>query len=48
LLDRGLSKLIVDGLRWPWLRPGDRARLDVERLGSLDSTVDPAQPLQSP
>jgi 2-keto-4-pentenoate hydratase/2-oxohepta-3-ene-1,7-dioic acid hydratase in catechol pathway len=30
---------------FPWLRPGDRVRLEVERLGSLESTVQPAQPL---
>jgi hypothetical protein len=30
---------------FPWLRPGDRVRLEVERLGSLESTIDPAQPL---
>jgi 2-keto-4-pentenoate hydratase/2-oxohepta-3-ene-1,7-dioic acid hydratase in catechol pathway len=29
----------------PWLRPGDRVRVEVERLGSLESTVHPAQPL---
>jgi 2-keto-4-pentenoate hydratase/2-oxohepta-3-ene-1,7-dioic acid hydratase in catechol pathway len=31
--------------KFPWLRPGDRVRLEVERLGSLESTVQPAQPL---
>jgi 2-keto-4-pentenoate hydratase/2-oxohepta-3-ene-1,7-dioic acid hydratase in catechol pathway len=30
---------------FPWLRPGDRVRLEVERLGSLESTIQPAQPL---
>jgi 2-keto-4-pentenoate hydratase/2-oxohepta-3-ene-1,7-dioic acid hydratase in catechol pathway len=30
--------------RFPWLRPGDRVRLEVERLGSLESIVQPAQP----
>jgi 2-keto-4-pentenoate hydratase/2-oxohepta-3-ene-1,7-dioic acid hydratase in catechol pathway len=30
---------------FPWLRPGDRVRLEVERLGSLESTIHPAQPL---
>jgi 2-keto-4-pentenoate hydratase/2-oxohepta-3-ene-1,7-dioic acid hydratase in catechol pathway len=32
--------------RFPWLRPGDRVRLEVERLGSLESIVQRAQPLQ--
>jgi 2-keto-4-pentenoate hydratase/2-oxohepta-3-ene-1,7-dioic acid hydratase in catechol pathway len=31
--------------KFPWLRPGDRVRLEVERLGSIESTVQPAQPL---
>jgi 2-keto-4-pentenoate hydratase/2-oxohepta-3-ene-1,7-dioic acid hydratase in catechol pathway len=30
---------------FPWLRPGDRVRLEVERLGSVESTIQPAQPL---
>jgi 2-keto-4-pentenoate hydratase/2-oxohepta-3-ene-1,7-dioic acid hydratase in catechol pathway len=30
---------------FPWLRPGDRVRLEVERLGSLESTIQPALPL---
>jgi 2-keto-4-pentenoate hydratase/2-oxohepta-3-ene-1,7-dioic acid hydratase in catechol pathway len=30
---------------FPWLRPGDRVRVEVERLGSLEATVHPAQPL---
>jgi 2-keto-4-pentenoate hydratase/2-oxohepta-3-ene-1,7-dioic acid hydratase in catechol pathway len=30
---------------FPWLRPGDRVRVEVERLGSVESTVHPAQPL---
>jgi 2-keto-4-pentenoate hydratase/2-oxohepta-3-ene-1,7-dioic acid hydratase in catechol pathway len=31
---------------FPWLRPGDRVRVEVERLGSVESTIRPAQPLQ--
>jgi 2-keto-4-pentenoate hydratase/2-oxohepta-3-ene-1,7-dioic acid hydratase in catechol pathway len=31
---------------FPWLRPGDRVRIEVERLGSVESTIRPAQPLQ--
>jgi 2-keto-4-pentenoate hydratase/2-oxohepta-3-ene-1,7-dioic acid hydratase in catechol pathway len=30
---------------FPWLHPGDRVRVEVERLGSVESTVHPAQPL---
>jgi 2-keto-4-pentenoate hydratase/2-oxohepta-3-ene-1,7-dioic acid hydratase in catechol pathway len=30
---------------FPWLHPGDRVRLEVQRLGSLESTIQPAQPL---
>ena len=30
---------------FPWLRPGDRVRLEVEGLGSVESTVQPARPL---
>jgi 2-keto-4-pentenoate hydratase/2-oxohepta-3-ene-1,7-dioic acid hydratase in catechol pathway len=32
---------------FPWLRPGDRVRLEVERLGSLESTIQPAEPLHA-
>jgi 2-keto-4-pentenoate hydratase/2-oxohepta-3-ene-1,7-dioic acid hydratase in catechol pathway len=28
---------------FPWLRPGDRVRLEVERLGCVESTVQPAR-----
>ena len=35
----------VHGTEAPWLRPGDRVRVDVERLGGLESTVHPSQPL---
>ncbi|HTE62023.1 MAG TPA: fumarylacetoacetate hydrolase family protein [Solirubrobacteraceae bacterium] len=30
---------------FPWLRPGDRVQVEVERLGSLESTIAPALPL---
>jgi 2-keto-4-pentenoate hydratase/2-oxohepta-3-ene-1,7-dioic acid hydratase in catechol pathway len=30
---------------FPWLHPGDRVRVEVERLGSVESTVHAAQPL---
>jgi 2-keto-4-pentenoate hydratase/2-oxohepta-3-ene-1,7-dioic acid hydratase in catechol pathway len=32
---------------FPWLRPGDRVRVEIERLGNLESTVHPAQPLHA-
>jgi 2-keto-4-pentenoate hydratase/2-oxohepta-3-ene-1,7-dioic acid hydratase in catechol pathway len=28
---------------FPWLQPGDRVRVEVERLGSLETTIQPAQ-----
>jgi 2-keto-4-pentenoate hydratase/2-oxohepta-3-ene-1,7-dioic acid hydratase in catechol pathway len=31
--------------KFPWLRAGDRVRLEVESLGRLESTVQPAQPV---
>ena len=31
---------------YPWLRAGDRVRLEVERVGHLECVVAPAPPLQ--
>ncbi len=30
---------------YPWLRPGDRVRLEVDRLGVISSTIGPAAPV---
>ena len=36
-----LSRVHGDG-RFPWLRAGDRVRLEIERLGHLESVIQPA------
>jgi 2-keto-4-pentenoate hydratase/2-oxohepta-3-ene-1,7-dioic acid hydratase in catechol pathway len=37
--------LVHGGDAYPWLRPGDRVRLEVEQLGVIESTVVPGPPV---